>query len=135
MQCSHFDEAIRQILTEDDRYDFEAYVFVRQALYYTATSLHKPGTVPERHVTGQELVDGIRHFALAVLGPMALTVLSRWGIRSTEDFGHIVFHMVSKGELRKRDSDSLEDFRDGYDFETAFKDPFLPAGTREHTQS
>jgi uncharacterized repeat protein (TIGR04138 family) len=78
------------------------------------------------HVTGQQLLDGIREFALTQYGPMARTVLNEWGIRRCEDFGDIVFNMVEQGLLSKTDQDSREDFKGGYDFDSAFVWPFLP---------
>jgi uncharacterized repeat protein (TIGR04138 family) len=81
-----------------------------------------------RHVSGQELLAGIREFALAEFGPMAKTVLNSWGITRTEDFGEIVFNMVEIGLLGRTDKDSREDFANGYDFEEAFRKPFLPSG-------
>ena len=126
MQCSSFEEAVEQILAVDSRYSFEAYVFVREALDYTVRTLKKPRTGPEKHVSGQELLEGVRQYALADLGPVAHTVLTTWGIRSTEDFGEIVFHLVDKAVLAKCDSDTKADFANGYDFDTAFVAPFLP---------
>jgi uncharacterized repeat protein (TIGR04138 family) len=77
-------------------------------------------------VTGGELLDGIRKFALKEYGPLTLTVLNHWGIRRCEDFGELVFIMVEKGLLGKTDEDRKEDFSGGYDFESAFRKPFLP---------
>ena len=61
---------------------------------------------------------------------MALTVLSEWGLRRSEDFGEIVFNMVEHGILSKTENDSRKDFQDGYDFEKAFRSPFRPSSTR-----
>jgi uncharacterized repeat protein (TIGR04138 family) len=80
-----------------------------------------------RHVSGQELLGGIRQFALEQFGPMAQTVFEDWGVRNCQDFGEIVFNMVEIGLLAKRDTDSREDFLAGYDFQEAFRKPFLPA--------
>jgi uncharacterized repeat protein (TIGR04138 family) len=57
---------------------------------------------------------------------MALTVLNEWGIKCCEDFGDIVFNMVEFQLLGKTEQDSREDFKGGYDFEEAFRKPFLP---------
>lgn len=114
-------DVLQRILREDTRYAGEAYAFVRAGLDVTVRRLNKP-----RHVSGQELLDGLREFALDQFGPMARTVLNSWGIRRTEDFGEIVFNLVEAGLLGKTDSDSRADFADGYDFDDAFRRPFQP---------
>lgn len=73
-----------------------------------------------RHVSGQQLCVGLRDFAIVQFGALARTVLERWGVRKTEDFGKIVFAMIDAGLMRKTDEDTLEDFRDVYEFEEAF---------------
>lgn len=124
MQEASFEEGLESILARDPRYRREAYLFVRDALEFTKT------TARERrdglHVTGQELLSGIRTYALAQFGPMVITVLEDWGISRCEDFGEIVFNMVDASLLSKTDSDRREDFHGGYTFEEAFRHPFLP---------
>lgn len=115
-------EILKDILNRDLRYTEEAYAFIRAGLDFTVRRLDKP-----RHVDGRELLDGIREFALKEFGPMSKTVLAGWGITCTEDVGEIVFNMVETGLLGKTDEDSREDFANGYDFEDAFRRPFLPA--------
>jgi uncharacterized repeat protein (TIGR04138 family) len=134
MQKPDFNEAIEQILRADPRYDRGAYCFVCEGLDYTVKMLRKSGDAAARHVTGQELLEGLRRYALDQFGPMAKTVLMHWGIRQCEDFGDIVFNMVNKGVLGKTERDSLEDFKAGFDFDDAFVKPFRPprsAGLRE----
>ena len=122
-----FDEELEKIVSKDARYAREAYVFVREALDHTQKSITKPAREDApRHVSGQELLAGIRDFGLQQYGPMTLTVLNEWGIRRCEDFGEIVFNMVENSLLAKTDKDSREDFKGGYDFEEAFREPFLP---------
>jgi len=128
-----FDEAVRTICGRDPRYDRQAYFFVREALDFTVKMLKKPESGQARHVTGQELLEGIRRYALQEFGPMAITVLRGWGIRRTEDIGEIVFNLVDAGRLGKTKDDSREDFAGGYDFEEAFVRPFLPPSRRETT--
>jgi len=128
MQEVSFEEALGQILMKDSRYPRDAYLFVREALDYTQKLASKGGGGRTRHVTGQELLDGIRQFALAQFGPMTLTVFEEWGLRQCRDFGEIVFNMVEIGLLAKTDHDDRADFDGGYDFETAFRKPFLPLG-------
>jgi uncharacterized repeat protein (TIGR04138 family) len=84
----------------------------------------KQGSI--RHITGQELLDGIRQFALQQFGPMAVTVFEEWGVKNCRDFGDIVFNMVEISLLAKTDKDSRDDFQNGYDFTDAFRKPFWP---------
>ena len=128
MQAASFEEAIEQIAAQDLRYNREAYFFLREALDHTHKITGKPPKKNElRHVSGQELLKGIREYALQQFGPMTLTVLEEWGIKCCEDFGEIVFNMVENKLLAKTEQDSREDFRNGYDFHDAFRKPFLPS--------
>ena len=74
----------------------------------------------ERHVSGQELCEAARHYALQQYGFMAPTVLGTWGVHATSDFGEIVFSMIEIGQMRKTRRDKREDFHDVYDFGDAF---------------
>jgi uncharacterized repeat protein (TIGR04138 family) len=127
MQEINFDEAVESILARDPRYSREAYNFVREALDFTQKLIVKENRTQIRHVIGQELLDGIRQFALQQFGPMAVTVLEEWGVRHCRDFGEIVFNMVETSLLAKTDRDSREDFQNGYDFTDAFRKPFWPS--------
>ncbi len=124
MKKVSFQEALPQLLERDPRFTEDAYHFLREALDFTVKLLDKPVEGPGRHVSGQELLEGIRQYAVKEYGPMALRVLNTWGIRRTDDFGEIVFNMVESGLLGKTDEDRKEDFAGGYDFEVAFVQPF-----------
>ncbi len=76
---------------------------------------------------GGELLHGIREYALSVYGPMTPTLFAEWGIHCCEDFGEIVFNMIRHHQVTQSDSDSPDDFKDGYDFHDAFRKPFLPS--------
>lgn len=127
MQEITFEEALEQILAADPRYHREAYAFVREALDFTQKIAGKESAGKIRHVSGQELLHGIRQFALVQFGPMTITVLEEWGIRDCRDFGNLVFNMVETRLLAKTETDSRADFQGGYDFDDAFRKPFLPA--------
>ncbi len=134
MKKPQFTDALADIVAADPRYDEEAYLFVREALDFTIKLLNKPKEGPGRHVRGEELLDGLRQYALKEYGPLAKTVLNYWGVHRCLDFGHMVFNLVQFGVLGKTDEDKLEDFNGGYDFDEAFRRPFqprsrLPAGT------
>ena len=132
MNNQDFHEVVKTIREDDERFEEGAYHFVRQALDHTIKSMKKSGSSKPRnkHVSGQQLLKGIREFALEQYGPMAMTLFRHWHIQQCEDFGEIVFHLVEHGILGKTDEDSLDDFSGGYDFHEAFSDPFLPKTRR-----
>ena len=74
----------------------------------------------ERHVSGKELLEGIKKLARERFGLMARTVLDSWGVRTTEDFGNIVFNLVNAELLSRTEEDTIEEFSDVYDFDEAF---------------
>ena len=126
MHEATFEEGLELILAKDSRFHREAYIFLREALDHTQKTIVKENRGDLRHVSGQELLSGIREYALNQFGPMAMTVLEEWGVRHCRDFGEIVFNMVDAGLLAKTERDSREDFREGYDFDEAFRKPFMP---------
>ena len=123
----NFDEALEEILTHDPRFYRDAYHFVRESLDYTQKLISKDNRGSIRHISGQELLDGIRQFALQQFGPMVVTVLEEWGVKNCRDFGDIVFNMVEHSLLAKTEKDTRDDFNNGYDFTDAFRKPFWPA--------
>jgi uncharacterized repeat protein (TIGR04138 family) len=126
MQPVEFEQVIRTIVERDPRYKREAYIFIREALEYTQKMLGKPTPEEIRHVTGRDLLEGVRHYALEQYGPMVPTVLGEWGILRCEDVGQVVFNMVDANLLAKTETDSLEDFKGVYDFDETFAKPFRP---------
>ena len=126
MQKLNFGESVDEIIRRDGRYDHDAYYFVREGLDFTIKTLKKDSHGTGRHVSGQELLEGLRRFALDQFGPMAKTVLAHWGVKRCEDFGEIVFHMVDKGILGKTEQDTPDDFKGGYDFDEVFVKPYQP---------
>ena len=112
-------ESILQITRRDGRYGPQAYYFIFDALDYTIQRMRKA-----RHVTGKELLEGVRAYATESFGFLARTVLGEWGITSTADFGEIVFNLVEAGLLSRTDADTKADFHQVYDFEAAFERDF-----------
>ncbi len=110
-----FETTLEEINASDSRYKADAYYFVMEALSYTQNKIKE-----RRHVTGEELLSGIKELLLEKFGPMTVTVLEYWGIKSTEDFGHIVFNLVNNKVLSKTEEDKIEHFRNVYDFDEAF---------------
>ncbi len=108
-------DELSKIVEKDSRYKLEAYLFVLEALAFT---LKKIGE--KRHVTGRELLEGIRDLAKEKYGLMGKNVFKYWGIYETIDFGHIVFNLVGSGLLKKTTEDKLEDFKDVYNFDEVF---------------
>jgi uncharacterized repeat protein (TIGR04138 family) len=126
MQKIGFSEAVDRILAEDPRYHRDVYAFVRDALDFTVKQQKKGREGLPKHVTPAQLLDGVRNFALKEFGPMVPSVFGYWNINSCEDLGHIVFNMIRKEILGKNESDTIEQFRAGYDFHEAFVAPFQP---------
>jgi uncharacterized repeat protein (TIGR04138 family) len=119
-------KSIEQVIDEQALYPLEAFDFVRQGLSYTVDRVHAGLTDPKasRHVSGQQLCEGLRQFALARWGLLARTVLRRWNVIRTEDFGTIVFTLVENEDMAKTEHDTIDDFREVYDFATAFESAY-----------
>ncbi|MBI5382037.1 MAG: hypothetical protein HZA31_09080 [Opitutae bacterium] len=129
MQDRDFTEIVNQIVKEDPRYDRKAYVFIRHGLDHTVKELKKKDASrlsKSHHISGPELLDGVRQYALEQFGPLAKTVLNAWGITRCGDFGEIVFTLIDYRVFSKTDSDRREDFSEIYTFDEAFVKPFLP---------
>jgi uncharacterized repeat protein (TIGR04138 family) len=130
MQDLDFTEIVDLICKEDPRYDKHAYAFVRLGLDHTVKNLKKsdPARAQQsQHVSGRELLEGMRVYALDQFGPLTKTVLESWGVHRCADFGEIVFNLIEYRIFSKTDSDRREDFADIYDFDEAFVKPFRPA--------
>ena len=115
-----FNPRLLEVAAQDPRYALEAYDFLFKALEH-AQGKRPSGGQEEAgvHIKGQELLGAIRALALQEFGLMARTVFRMWGIRATEDFGRIVFNLVEAKLMSKTDDDSINDFRNGFDFDEA----------------
>lgn len=98
-----------------DRFIFEALQFTQEKL----KRISRGASEDDAHISGQELMEGVRELALKKFGLLAITVFHHWGVRSTDDFGRIVFEAIERGEMRKTDRDQLSDFFAVYDFAEA----------------
>jgi uncharacterized repeat protein (TIGR04138 family) len=130
MEQQKFCDVVDLIRKENPRFERRAYYFLRDALDHTVKTLKKaeqksPEKRVSNHVTGPELLEGIREFALKQYGPMTHFVLTDWGIRGCSDFGEMVYQLIDYGVFSKTDEDSKEDFSEIYDFKDAFVVPFL----------
>jgi uncharacterized repeat protein (TIGR04138 family) len=106
---------LAKLREQNPRYSDTAYLFVLAALQHAIETLDEP-----RHITGQELAEGVRDLAIKRFGPMARTVLEHWGIHSTADIGAIVYALIECHVLIKQESDSREDFQDVFNFDETF---------------
>jgi uncharacterized repeat protein (TIGR04138 family) len=115
-------KTLEQIADELSVYPIEGLIFVQEGLSFAVNKVHGEPVDPtaNRHVTGQQLCQGLREYALAKWGLMARAVLNRWGIACTLDFGRIVFALIDAGFMSKTEQDTIEDFRNVFDFKTAF---------------
>src|SRR6266404_3720571 len=127
MQKIGFAEALEAVVDTDARYHRDGYIFLRDSLDFTTKQQKKVKGVSVRHVTGPELLDGVRQYALKEFGPLVMTVFDNWGIHSCEDVGNMVFNLIGAGVFGKTEEDSIEDFKNVYDFGEAFVKPFAPA--------
>lgn len=126
MQKVNFEEALEILIREDQRYKRDAYLFLRDALDFTLKQ-RKKDKQAGNHVSGQQLLEGIRQYALGLYGPMVPTVFEYWGVQQGEDFGRMVFNLVRVGVFGKTDRDTMADFTGIYTFHDAFVVPYLPA--------
>jgi len=131
-----------ELLRRDRRYRVDAYALVFESLEFLQGELGgKPGAAggaaeagtddesgqrPIRHVSGQQLCEGIRRYALRQYGGLAKCVLNEWGVRSTSDFGEIVYNLIGIGRMHKTDTDRREDFDNVFDFDEGLRDAFVP---------
>ncbi len=136
---------IYQLLKDDPRYPLEAYQFVRESLAYaqdvlnmgedisvehlpevastpepTPESASGPTPTKEHHLSGQQLCEAIRTFAIDQYGYMAQIVLKNWGFETTGDFGNVVYNLINIGWMRKSEEDRREHFDDVFKFDDAF---------------
>src|SRR5207245_9338315 len=89
---------LAEMVQRDPRYAYEAYQFVFEALQHTQKMLGRMPREAERgeekaqhHVSGPELLDGIRDLALKEFAVMARTLFRLWAIHSTGHFRQIDF--------------------------------------------
>jgi len=114
-----FEIVVESIHERDKRYSCDAYAFVMEALSYTQKKFKA-----SRHVSAEEILTGMKELLINQYGPMALTVLTYWGITQTADFGNIIFNLIEQKVLSKTEDDNIETFRDAYDFQEVFRNGY-----------
>ena len=111
---------LEKIAREDNRFSPQALKFVYEGLGYTA----KKNLTEPAHITGQTLCKGLKQLALEKWGRLAMLVLNTWNIKTTRNFGEIVYLMIKHKWMSAQPTDSIDNFNDVYDFKTVFKDQF-----------
>ena len=116
------DQSMEQAIFADGRYPPPAYAFLHEGLAKAIKQAHQHESATEgkQHVTGQEICHALKDLAVERWGQLARTVLAKWSIRQTIDFGNMVYTLIDAGFMRRTDEDSIDDFRDVYQFDEAF---------------
>ena len=120
-------DPLRKLALKDGRFAPEAFAFLFESLDHAvklAGRENAEGT--GRHVSGQELLAGLRQHAQEAFGPLAAAVWRAWGVHEALDWGRIVFLLVDSGMLNRQDEDRLEDFKHEFDFDEAFARHYRP---------
>ena len=125
---SNLEERLKKVVARDGRYHINTYRFVYEALDYTVKQLDK-----KRHITGRELLEGIKNLALEQFSGLAVMVFDVWGVHKTADFGNIVFNLVEADLMSRSDEDTREDFDEVYDFREVFRIDAKPSSTKSST--
>jgi len=134
--------SLDDVLRRDPRYPFEAYEFVFRALEHTQWLLGQaeassgaarrgrkaPASKARHHVTGQDLLHGVRDLALREFGLLARAVFRAWGINATDDIGAIVFNLIDAELMSRTDEDKREDFHAVYDLDQALCEGYVISG-------
>ncbi len=120
-----FEDCVSRICDKNGDYDPEAYWFLREGLDRTTRRLGRDAG-KDRHVSGRELCEGLRDYAIEQYGPLALLVLTQWGVYETADFGTMVMELVNAGVFGKRGGEGKADFDKVFSFEEAFAAPYEP---------
>ena len=123
--ASNLEERLKEVVARDGRYHINAYRFVYEALDYTVKQLDK-----KRHISGRELLEGIKNLAIEQFGGLACMVLGIWGVSKTADFGNIVFNLVEADLMSRSEDDTREDFDGVYDFREVFRIDSKPGSTK-----
>jgi uncharacterized repeat protein (TIGR04138 family) len=117
------EKSMEEVIHSDGRYPPEAYAFLHEGLARAVKARYGKdalGETTQHHVTGRELCLALRDFSLDRWGMLARVVLARWNIRASIDFGNMVYLLIKHNFMRKTEGDSIEDFRDVFDFQAAF---------------
>lgn len=120
-------EPLRKLALQDGRYSPEAFRFLYESLEHALRlSGRSEAEGVDRHVSGREVLAGMRACAIQQFGPLSAHVWRAWGIRESLDWGRIVFLLVEQGLLKRQEGDSIEDFAENFDFDQVFEREYRP---------
>ena len=120
-------DPLRKLALKDGRYAPEAFTFLYESLDHAVKLAGRENAEgADRHVSGQELLAGMKSYAVTLFGPLAGEVWRRWGVRETIDWGRIVFLLVDAGLLNRQEEDRIDDFEEGFDYDDAFVKKYRP---------
>ncbi len=122
---SNLEDRLKEVVARDGRYHINAYRFVYEALDYTVKQLDK-----KRHISGRELLEGLKNLAPEQFGGLACMVLDVWGVHKTADFGNMVFNLVEADLMSRSEDDTREDFDGVYDFREVFRIDSKPSSSK-----
>jgi uncharacterized repeat protein (TIGR04138 family) len=122
---SNLEDRLKCVAAHDGRYHINAYRFIYEALDYTVKQLEK-----KRHISGRELLEGIKNLAIEQFGALAIMVFDVWGLHKTDDFGNIVFNLVEAEMMSRSEDDTRDDFHDVYQFREVFRIDSKPRSMR-----
>ena len=122
---SNLEDRLKCVAARDGRYHINASRFVYEALDYTVKQLEK-----KRHISGRELLEGIKNLAIEQFGALAIMVFDVWGLHKTDDFGNIVFNLVEAEMMSRSEDDTRDDFHDVYKFRDVFRIDSKPRSMR-----
>ena len=126
MRKNQFEDAVVAIQQKDPRFKPDAYFFLRDSLEHTVKTMRKDELIEHSHVTGRELLDGMKEFAIEEFGSMSLPVLESWGIHSGRDVGAMVYNLIKEEAFGKSEEDHPNDFEGWLEFDAAFVEPYRP---------
>ncbi len=123
-----FQETVEQFLIEDPRYPLDAYFFVRDGFEYAVRRFQEEqaslGKNAKNTLSGAELSNGLKEFALDEFGPMAAFTLGEWNIFSTSDFGELVYNLIKMKLFSQNKGDKREDFDNLFDLQAELRRPY-----------
>lgn len=115
------DNPMEKVIRKDGRYPMESFSLLQEGLARAVRDKYgedaDPSPTGQRHVSGRDLCLGIRSALLDRYGMLARAVLGKWNIHATIDFGNMVYLLIEHEFMRKTEEDSIEDFRDVFDFD------------------
>jgi uncharacterized repeat protein (TIGR04138 family) len=115
-EIDFYSDDFADIVAKDSRYDHRAYALLMDCIHF----LGKEG----RHMDAYDIMEEFKERTLDQYGTMSYTVLTEWGLKSTEDIGEMMFNLAEHHRVRRDEDDTSECFVGGYDFKEAFQGPF-----------